>query len=186
MRDDGSMATPGGSHLPSLPSLIPGADGYMVPPPGRWTCSRAQFEAAFVQGGRPIRQRLVDDLDTYWDQQTRHGLAVLSYWIGGSFVSDKAQPGDIDVTAVIDGGASSPDKTAQDWINPRDKWKHQVHSDVGRLLLLDGFAVVKYPDGSPLIADYYRLRGHWDDWWQRSRASGQALTRGYVEVVDWK
>jgi len=59
-----------------------------------------------VHGRNPIRQSLVDDLDTYWDQQTRHGLVVTSYWIGGSFVSDKDQPGDIDFTAVIDGGSS--------------------------------------------------------------------------------
>jgi hypothetical protein len=180
------MTRAGGSKLPSLPPLIPGPDGYSVPPPGRWTCSRAQFEAEFMIGRAPIRRRLVEDLDTYWNQQTRHGLAVLSYWIGGSFVSDKAQPGDIDVTAIIDGAASVPDKSAADWINPRRRWKTQIHPEVGRLLLVDAFGLIKYPDRHPRLPDYHRLRGHWDDWWQRSRATGEALTRGYVEVVGWK
>src|SRR5271166_1886234 len=99
MGDDGLVATSRGSKLPSLPPLNPGPDGYSVPPPGRWSCSRQQFEAEFVDGKNPIRRRLVDDLDAYWDQQTRHGLVVSSYWIGGSFVSDKDQPGDIDFTA---------------------------------------------------------------------------------------
>jgi hypothetical protein len=59
---------------------------------------------------------LLNDLDTYADQQARHGLVVSSYWIGGSFVSGKNRPGDLDFTAVIDGSASSPDPAAlSDW-----------------------------------------------------------------------
>jgi hypothetical protein len=131
------------------------------------------------------RKRLFDDLDDYAEQQARHGLVVLSYWIGGSVVSDKGRPGDIDVTAVIDGPASRPDAGVGDWLNPGRTWQQNIHPDVGKLLRVDGYAIVKQPDTHPRLADYYRLRGQWDDWWQRSRATGASLTKGYVEVVDW-
>jgi hypothetical protein len=68
----------------------------------------------------------------------------------------------------------------------RAPWQHKIHPDVGKLLRVDGFAIVKAPDSHPGIEDYYRLRGYWDDWWQRSRTTGAALTKGYVEVVDWR
>lgn len=133
-----------------------------------------------------MRKRLFDDLDVYAEQQALHGLVVSSYWIGGSVVSDKRLPNDIDVTAVVDGPASTPDPAAAAWLSPGSTWKHNIHPDIGKLLRIDGFAMVKVPDSHPAIGDYHRLRGYWDDWWQRSRASGEALTKGYVEVVDWR
>lgn len=112
---------------------------------------------------------------------------VSAYWIGGSFVSGKDRPADIDFTAIIDGGSSTPDSSAlADWTNPAKKWAHQVHPDVGRLLQLDAYGLVKLPDRHPGMDDYHQTRGYWDDWWQRSRATGEALARGYVEVVDWR
>ena len=89
------------------------------------------------------RKRLFDDLDDYAEQQARHGLVVLSYWIGGSVVSDKGRPGDIDVTAVIDGPASRPDAGVGDWLNPGRTWQQNIHPDVGKLLRVDGYAIVK-------------------------------------------
>jgi hypothetical protein len=169
----------------SLPTLLPGPDGYGVLPPGRWTCSRAEFEVLFLKAGGVTRAPLFADLDIYAEQQARHGLVVTSYWIGGSVVSNKPRPGDIDFTAVIDGSASTPDASHQDWLNPGPRWKHHAHPDIGKFLRVDGYAIVKVPDTHPLLADYYGLRGEWDDWWQRSRATGAALTKGYVEVVDW-
>lgn len=174
------------SHRAPLPSLVAGPDGHAVLPPGRWTCSRADVEAVFLRAHRATRQRLLDDLDIYAEQQARHGLVVMSYWIAGSVVSDKRRPGDIDFTAVIDGPASTPDFSARAWLSPGRTWQHNVHPDIGKLLRVDAYAVVKYADTDPRIGVYHRLRGSWDDWWQRSRATGQALTKGYVEVVDWR
>jgi hypothetical protein len=181
------VTRPTGRRRPPLPAMEPGPDGYPVLPPGRYTCTRRQFENRFVKGHDPRRRALVADVDAYADQQARHGLVVSSYWIAGSFVSGKDRPGDVDFTAVIDGPASSPDPVAlSDFTNPRDHWAHHIHPDVGRLLKLDAFGIVKLPDGHPQQRVYYELRGYWDDWWQRSRATGQALARGYVEVVDWR
>ena len=169
-----------------LPPLQPGPEHRRSLPPGRWSCTRAEFEKVFLRPDRATRQRLIDDLDVFAGQQAKHGLVVSAYWIGGSFVTGKLHPGDIDFTAVIDGTASTPDAGAGDWLNPGKRWQHQVHRDIGRLLLVDAYALVKLPDAHPRNPDYHRLRGQWDDWWQRSRATGEALARGYVEVVDWR
>jgi hypothetical protein len=64
-------------------------------------------------------------------------------------VTGKRRPGDIDVTAVIDGPASTPDAGATDWLSPGPTWQHNVHPDIGELLRVDGFAIVKVPDSHP-------------------------------------
>ncbi len=168
-----------------LPALIPGPDGHDVPPPGRWTCTRSEFESTFVRPDIDVRRKLIEDLDVYADQQKKNGLVVTSYWLAGSFVSSKTSPGDIDVTAVIDGSASMPTPGARDWMTPKNRWKHTIHPDVGRLLLVDGYSITKVPDSHHGLDDYHRLRGYWDDWWQRCRVTGAKLARGYAEVVDW-
>lgn len=169
-----------------LPALIRGPEGHDVLPPGRWTCTRSEFEAVFVR--RPdegVRRKRIEDLDLYADLQKRKGIAVTSYWIAGSYVSTKTTPGDIDITAVIDGAASNPTSGANDWITPKARWQHQIHPEAGRLLKVDGYSITKVVDSHPGADDYYRLRGYWDDWWQRCRITGSKLARGYVEVVDW-
>lgn len=128
------------------------------------------------------RERILTDFLTYRDQQLRCGLAVTSYWIDGSFTSDKIDPGDIDITAIIDGSASTPVDDFDDWLLPGDRWKTLPHPRVGRTLLVDGYAVVKVPDNHPSSAGYQQLRGYWDDWWQRCRATGEQESKGYVEV----
>jgi hypothetical protein len=168
-----------------LPALVPGPDGHDVLPPGRWTCTRAEFESVFVRPDIGVRRKLIEDLDVYAEQQLKNGLVVTSYWLAGSFVSSKTFPGDIDVTAVIDGSASTPSAGAHDWMTPKDRWKHHIHPDVGRLLLVDGYSITKVPDTHHGLDDYHRLRGYWDDWWQRCRVTGAKLARGYAEVVDW-
>ncbi|PBC35375.1 hypothetical protein CJ179_48120 [Rhodococcus sp. ACS1] len=115
--------------------------------------------------------------------QLGHGLKVLSYWIDGSFTSSKLNPGDIDITALIDGVASAPTAGYDDWVNPADKWKTLVHPLVGRTINVDGYGIVKAPDGTPAANTYRSMRGYWDDWWQRCRSTGEEMSKGYVEVV---
>lgn len=168
-----------------LPDFIDGADGYRVLPPGRHPCSLDDFADRFAHErttDRVRRQLILDDFLTFRDQQLRCGLAIISYWIDGSFTSDKIDPGDIDITTVVDGPASAPIDDFADWLNPKDRWKTLPHPRVGRTLLVDGYAVVKVPDNHPTCADYLRTRGYWDDWWQRSRATGEVERKGFVEV----
>lgn len=168
-----------------LPDFIEGPDGYGVLPHGRYTCSFDMFAHRFVHCrsvDNARRSQILSDFLEYRDQQIRCGITVTSYWIDGSFTSDKLDPGDIDIVAVVDGTASTPVEDYHDWLNPRDRWKTLPHPRVGRTLLVDGFAVVKVPDEHPACHNYLQMRGYWDDFWQRSRATGEQESKGYVEV----
>ena len=57
-----------------------------------------------------------------------------------------------------------PTPGARDWMTPKNRWKHTIHPDVGRLLLVDGYSITKVPDSHHGLDDYHRLRGYWDDW----------------------
>ncbi|WP_216911295.1 DUF6932 family protein [Nocardia noduli] len=170
-----------------LPDFVDGHDGYQVLPPGRWPCTAEEFEKRFVSGlpDEPRRRQIFEDVEEYQRQQARRGLTILSYWIDGSFTSAKLNPGDIDVTAVVDGATSQPTSDWKDWFDPTDRWKSVVHPDVGRPLLVDGFGIMKLPDSHPAHRDYLLTRGYWDDWWQRCRGTGAATSKGYVEVKPW-
>ncbi|MFR9751348.1 DUF6932 family protein [Nocardia sp. 004] len=171
----------------SIPDYIEGFDGYEVLPPGRYTCNRDEFKERFVQNlpDSERRMQIFEDLEEYQKQQLACGLIVISYWIDGSFTTNKLNPSDIDITAIIDGAASSPTPVADDWINPADCWKNNAHPSVGRTLLVDGYGVVKLPDTHPDVKKYHELRGYWDDWWQRCRGTNEATRKGYVEVKPW-
>ncbi|WJJ11496.1 hypothetical protein P9990_23545 [Prescottella equi] len=171
--------------LDVLPDFIAGVDGYEVLPTGRWTCTEQCFIDRFVTDlpDSQRRKEIFDDFTQYRAMQAQAGLVVISYWIDGSFTSGKLNPGDIDVTAVIDGENSAPKPGYEDWMTPMDKWKSLVHPEVGRTLLVDGYSIVKTPDSHPNISAYHQMRGYWDDFWQRSRGTGEAASKGYVEVM---
>ncbi|WP_442759633.1 DUF6932 family protein [Streptomyces pseudogriseolus] len=83
-----------------LPELDP-ATGML--PPGRYAATLDQLYTTLVEStGSAIRQGI-------WEEWEQHRLTVETLaggvsrmWIGGSFVSDKSDPGDIDVTYLID------------------------------------------------------------------------------------
>lgn len=170
-----------------IPDFVDGHDGYGILPPGRHTCTAQEFEDRFVSGlpDEPRRRQIFQDLEEYQVQQSRRGLSVISYWIDGSFTSAKLNPGDIDITAVVDSGTSQPAPDWQDWFSPGDHWKVNIHPEVQRPLLVDGFGILKVPDEHPAAREYLELRGYWDDWWQRCRGTGPATSKGYVEVKPW-
>ncbi|GAA3816412.1 hypothetical protein GCM10022273_28960 [Cellulomonas soli] len=174
----------------SLPTLVPGADGYPVLPRGRYTVTMSDVRDNFVvaRSDGAWRGQLMDDLERYIELLDRLGLALDSVWLDGSFISGKVTPGDIDCSPVIDAARSAPDPSITAdlndmWIAPRNRWKHEPVPGIGRTLNLDIYGIVKVPDAHPGHGTYAALRGHWDDWWQRSRATGETLAKGYVEVV---
>lgn len=170
--------------------MVRGADGYDVLPRGRHTCTLPQVKELFV-ADRPDaawRGQLLDDFVAYLDVLRGLGLEVDSVWLDGSFISGKVNPGDIDMSPVIDAARSNPDAAAlpdleHRWIVPKDRWKREPVPGLGRTVRLDVYGFVKVPDEHLARDGYIALRGLWDDWWQRSRVTGQSLVKGYVEVV---
>ncbi|GGO47906.1 hypothetical protein GCM10012287_21650 [Streptomyces daqingensis] len=185
-----------------------GDDGFL--PPGRYrvdpvTARELLVEAeTFRQSQR--RVQLWDGFEGYlsrfFDLEGRHRDAVgeinliHAVWLGGSFVSAKLDPHNIDLTVLLD------DQAARSFRGlPGAKW---LTSAFNRKACLADFGVsplvVRY---RPIVSifqsealtpedqAYLRERGAWDDWWQRCREGDTAEPtvdsakprRGYLEVT---
>ncbi|MFJ4930596.1 DUF6932 family protein [Streptomyces sp. NPDC088736] len=71
-------------------------------PPGRYAASLDELYTALVEStGSDVRHEI-------WEEWTRHRAAVEAFtgeisrmWVGGSFVSSKPDPSDVEVTARV-------------------------------------------------------------------------------------
>lgn len=168
-----------------VPALVDGADGYRVLPVGRYTVPMSDVSRHFIEG-RPDqehRARLWRDFEEFTRGQLKSGLKALSFWLDGSFISGKSYPNDIDFTTIVDGLASQPIGLYDSYLNCGPAWQKKPHPELGRTLAIDAYAIVKGSDGDPAHAAYLSGRGYWDDWWQRSRATSEELSKGYLEVL---
>jgi hypothetical protein len=182
------------------------------PPPGRYRVTPEQAFAMLVEADRFVasetRRPLWESFERYmarffaleemYPELARELKLVHCVWLGGSYVSTKVDPDNIDLTVFIDDEAASVyrGKRGAPWIREafdRDKIKR----DFG----LSPIRVKYRPIPSVFLPDklasedqeYLRDRGAWDDWWQRCRQQGiekMAPTvesarpaRGYLEVT---
>ena len=181
-------------------------------PVGRYHATLAEVHARFVDHpdftDSPTRQAVWDGFIAYmaaW-QRLDDDLAaylggkrlVMTTWLAGSFVSPKLDPGNLDLTVIIDGELAA---------------SCQRRPGIGQLRKLshrDGMlkefkvspCVVRHryfrspfgPQiaGRPEVEEYVMMRGAFDDWWQRARPDGvpkgeptletAVARRGYLEV----
>lgn len=189
--------------------------GEQFPPPGRHRLTLEEAEAVLV--GSPVfadsttRPALWSNLLNYLGEfaavEARHADRLVEVdradqgvlhclWLGGSFVSSKPSPRNIDVTVLLDAVARNSLRGL-----PNTRWLTEAFS---RDKMLDEFGLsplpIAYdPPASPFRAHewsaghrgYLSDRGLWDDFWQRTRRPGStsptletaAPARGYVEVV---
>lgn len=191
-----------------LPSFA--ANGFL--PLGRYSVSFDEAEAMLVSTPEfqdsGTRRQLWDGLhgyldrfftleDAYADLTGGHTL-IHRLWLGGSFVSTKTDPGNIDATLLIDMRAERAVRG-----RPGSKWLTTAFQSRDNMLRKFGVSPVRVgyqPVGHVFQPErftgqertYFMERGVWDDWWQRRRLPGQAdLTpseksaapaRGYLEV----
>lgn len=143
------------------------------------------------------RHALVDDLERLLGEITKI-FRVCAIWVGGSFVTKKESPGDIDVVLIFDGREISA-------IDPNDLNLRTLVSPAG-LRFLTGYLGVKVDvytitwnpvigsqdEESVEIGQYHRNRGYWDDFWQRQRQGQKDAApdiswtpprQGYAEVT---
>ncbi len=119
---------------------------------------------------------------------------VAAAWIGGSFVSSKAHPSDIDVVYLVRANEYDAITDAQ------QQSKLNIFKGEKRLmqkgLLVDSYVIDWRPRGTEKPTSHEENkamahRGYWDDWLQRKPAAGKpdddpenALPRrGYLEVI---
>ncbi|KUL27189.1 DUF6932 family protein [Streptomyces regalis] len=191
-----------------LPSFA--ANGF--PPLGRYSVSFDEAEATLVSApdfrDSVTRTELWDGLQGYLERfftledkyaDILDGLTLVHrLWLGGSFVSAKLDPGNIDTTLLIDMRAERAvrGKPGSKWLTSAFKSRDSVKGKFGVSPVRVGYQPVSHvfqPERmTPEERTYFMERGVWDDWWQRCRLSdpadrspsegSAAPARGYLEV----
>lgn len=179
--------------------MIPPLTAAGALPRGRHPATINEVESAFVTDPKwaaSTTRRTVWDDWVQVTEQARKAVPIAAAWLGGSFLTDKANPDDLDVVYIIDSRrAAAVTSTLH-----RGFLAVLSQGDALRKLRgkrLDTFVIewVPDPDGArlaPGFEDYAANRGYWDDLWQR-RLSGPKMgprvpsdalpKRGYLEVI---
>ncbi|MFD9493696.1 DUF6932 family protein [Streptomyces sp. NPDC060005] len=191
-----------------LPSFA--ANGFL--PLGRYSVSFDEAESMLVSapefqdsatrtglwdGFHGYLDRFLTLEDTYADALAGRPL-IHRLWLGGSFVSTKPEPGNIDATLLIDTRAEGVvrGKPGSKWLTTAFQSRERMREKFGVSPLRIGYQPVAHifePERlTPDERTYFTERGVWDDWWQRCRLPGQrdrspseesaAPARGYLEV----
>jgi hypothetical protein len=168
-------------------------------PLGRLACTAEEVEIAFVKDIAFFGSQTRPGLWREWNDALatlQSSVTVHAAWIGGSFTTAKLDPDDIDVTFIINAEDYRQRSQQDQQIVSLFGGRGQVRSNLG--LRVDSYLIaweryLSFPP-QPVHAEYFRARGHWDDWWQRARpapkgsppaspAPGDAVSRrGYLEV----
>ena len=174
--------------------MIPPLNGDGLLPPGRWGGSFAEVEQMFVVGKSALRQYIWVDFQNAFN--LLHGVTKISrVWIGGSFTTDKLNPGDIDVVFIIRNDvldAAREDLSKNKMLNifAKSRVKELLNMRVDSFVL--PWVLSASQEVSKDQAAYYVGRGYWDDLWERTRTPTEAALplesatyqrRGYVEVI---
>nr|WP_203615028.1 hypothetical protein [Streptomyces sp. SID13726] len=179
---------------------------------GRYSVSFDEAESLLVSAPQfedsRTRTRLWDGLHDYLDRfltledayaDALGGLPLIhSLWLGGSFVSAKLDPANIDVTLLIDTRAERAvrGKAGSKWLTSAFQSRSRMREKFGVSPLRIGYRPVPHvfePERfTPDERTYFTERGVWDDWWQRCRLpdaedrspseDSAAPARGYLEV----
>ncbi|MFE0674442.1 DUF6932 family protein [Streptomyces sp. NPDC058867] len=182
------------------------------PPLGRYSVSFDEAESLLASAPEfedsATRTRLWDGLHDYLDPfltledtyaNALDGVPLIhSLWLGGSFVSTKLDPANIDVTLLIDTRAERAvrGKPGSKWLTTAFQSRSRMREKFGVSPLRIGYRPVPHvfePERfTPDERTYFTERGVWDDWWQRCRLpdtddrspseDSAAPARGYLEV----
>lgn len=163
------------------------ADGHL--PPGRWGATLDEIQNRFAADSSSRRAEV-------WGEFVqalallRSVVRVSRVWVGGSFISVKEEPGDVDVVFFV-----RADQIEYDRLNEDDRAILGFAAGGPQFKKATGLRVDSYlvpwllGDGAE-VAEYQKRRGYWDDWWERCRRSpGEPVEsdayqrRGYVEVI---
>lgn len=149
-------------------------------PPGRYRATVDEVHGAFVacMADTAHRQRVFDRWLLHREALSNL-VPIDRQWINGSFVTDKPDPGDMDVVTFFDGEAFD---TLPEWKQALAKSiMHGHHTE--QLWNVDSFQLPVYSEDHPLVEPVTnRARGYWD--WQWSRRKGtDGEEKGYLEVM---
>jgi len=157
-----------------------------------------QVEATWVaqpEWAGTSRQAIWEDWQTA-AAVLRSMVRVYAAWLGGSFLSAKPDPGDMDCVWVIDEEELRAARADRDAARLLGAFSDNALKRGRKPLNIDSFVLVwrRWPGASlrdPEDGQYGMYRGYWDDLWQRERSSSPLAPpgadaiprRGYAEVV---
>ena len=170
--------------------------GYV--PAGRYLCDLEEIEKRFVDSyqNSSTRAGIWDEFQQFLGELQRI-IPVCAIWIGGSFISEKNNPADIDLLLIVDSNKLEHLQLSDEdnkFLYACTKG-HEIWKTLGISLRVDTYTVFwkAIPNGIPPESEeYYQARGYWDDFWQRYRSGSKTDTyvredsfprRGYLEVV---
>ena len=176
-----------------IPPLTPA--GFL--PLGRYPATEVEIRERFVDGAGNARRAEIWD---HWIVATTHLRAitpVCAAWVGGSFLTDKAEPDDLDVVYVV-----GSRELFEARLNRPEVAPVLAAYASGKALrekfgwLLDTY-ITEWPRNQgvgfsmPIHGVNYARRGYWDELWSRRRTGikGQSLpadalpSRGFLEVT---
>ena len=158
---------------------------------GRHTCTVEEFHDSFVADQRFENSTVRPTIWASWveAQSVLHSLVpTYAAWVGGSFVSAKVDPDDMDSVFIVDDHALQKIEDGE--------LKHLVmmfarggefHKPAGRALdtfLLPWTAILASGALTPVSQEnYYNLRGYWDDFWQRIRSGSKLSPPTFLDAV---
>lgn len=154
-------------------------DGFL--PPGRHFATVADVRTALVDGFPSSTRR--GRLFASWlahCEALEYLITLTSHWLGGSFTTSKAEPGDIDAVAFIDGPEFDSRPTPHRRLV---KYMCSGHS-AKPFWSCDVFSISVYPPDHPEHDRMKAAMAYWEDWWGHTRedAAGHRRPRGYLEV----
>ncbi|MEU0407215.1 hypothetical protein ABZ307_05205 [Streptomyces griseorubiginosus] len=166
-------------------------------PPGRYAASLDElYETLVVSTGSATRQEIWEEWAIHRTMLEALVGEVTRMWVGGSFVSSKEDPSDVDVTYLLraqvydrldrEDLADLSDLTLRAWC-------------VEQRMRVDAH-VIRLPEEMPVTqmlpslftqgtSESFRDIGLYDELWQRTRSTSansvpNGLRRGYVEVLS--
>lgn len=170
--------------------MIPAFDSEGFLPPGRFPATLTEIAAQLAT--TPRRQKVWDDFLDVTSVLMGEGQPICAAWIGGSFLSAKPDPGDVDVVYLI---------RRDVLVAPPRNFEVILGDLMTQRLRADGFDVDTYvlpwvpfaghdtSKWSREYIEYQRARGYWDDFWMRRRDADPRTElnthprRGYLEVI---
>ncbi|MEU6227166.1 hypothetical protein [Streptomyces sp. NPDC047042] len=191
-----------------LPSFA--ENGFL--PLGRYSLSFDEAESMLVSAPEfedsATRAVLWDGLTRYLDRFLELEDAYIDFlrdlplvqglWLGGSFVTTKPDPANIDASFLINTRAEHAvrGKPGSKWLTTAFQSRNRIREKFGVSPLRIGYQPVAHifepKRFTPDQRTYFMERGVWDDWWQRCRLPDQsdrspsedsaAPARGYLEV----
>ena len=162
-----------------------------VLPLGRYLCTLDELRDRFVPEESDKRKKIFAAFQFIIGLLKEAFGSVCEVWVGGSFVTSKEEPGDIDAVFVI----------------RADLFDHARDTELGRFAiwglntkhgfssLIDAFVLFIHPTGvdNEAVAegeyDYMKSRGYWDQFWSKTRSvtveeTGESYpSAGYLEVM---